>query len=192
MSLLTVSTPASSSSVTLPSTSLGVISSLISRWVRYSPPTGRSCFNFSWISTVFFWTRSSAKRHKCVKKGLAHNCLARSRIVGTLTQVSDVLMCLFYNGVVILVHDLPTLKRWSHTATKCFQNGMYGHTDFGKRTMMGERRNISPTENMNFCVSSGITSFRQPSRVSNTTAQIPVQTWVIRYNLRETFYSSPF
>lgn len=41
----------------------------------------------------------------------------------SLKAFDDMLMCLFFNGVVILACDLPTLKRWSHTATKCFQNG---------------------------------------------------------------------
>lgn len=45
--------------------------------------------------------------------------------------------------------------------------------DWGKRTTNGESRNISPTENMNFCVSSGISSFKQPMRLSNKTELIP-------------------
>lgn len=66
--------------------------------------------------------------------------------------------------------------------------------DLGKRTINGESRNISPTENMNFCVSSGTSLSKQPIRLSNKTELIPAfgkegdtTDWLLGRMLESTF-----
>lgn len=79
MSTLTVSTPASRSSVMLPRISATVIFSLSSRYVRYAPST--SCFRstLSWISSIFLFTCSSATAERRGKKTIRHTCRRSKR-----------------------------------------------------------------------------------------------------------------
>lgn len=70
---------------------------------------------------------------------------------------------------------IPTSYKSSHAWTKRFQNGKMWRVQRGKKRTVSDSANMSLTADMNRRVSVGISSCKQPNRVSNRIEEIPEQ-----------------
>ncbi len=71
--------------------------------------------------------------------------------------------------------SIPTSYKSSHAWTNRFQNGKMWRVQRGKKSTVSESANMSLTADMNCRVSVGISSCKQPNRVSNRIEEIPEQ-----------------